>query len=362
MTEEEYTTKFLELLRYVPYLTNEKTIGQRFVSGFPLTFRDRIEYAKPRSLEEVIGKLKHCYEKSKRKNESQQGWKGKAKGKGKWQPKRERLQYANEKENVAPQKRFNATRQGHESQQQHRGVGTGRLEHWTCGKEHLKRDCPQNQGGRPQIYCAKDARTVGDVGQRIPCVYVAVDKRQAEQHASIIDMDGKFCDQFIPILIDHGSNYSYVSPDLVDNCGLSKELHAESWLVQLNTGTKKRVHHSVDCYEKAIECVDDNGEPRFLQGKKKATSVWMVTTMQAKRIRRIGYMLFAVHISSDKGKEVEDVDVLRRYLVLRQFQDVFPDDITELPPHREVEFYIELVPTSKAPYRMSTPELVELKL
>jgi len=76
--------------------------------------------------------------------------------------------------------------------------------------------------------------------------------------------------------------------------------------------------------------------------------------------------MFAVHISSDKGKEVEDANVLIKYRVLQQFQDVFLEDITELPPHREVEFSIELVlgatPTSKSPYRMSTPELVELKL
>jgi len=59
MTNEEYMTKFLELLRYVPYITNEKAKFERFVSGFPLAFRDQIEYDEPRSLEEVIGKLKH---------------------------------------------------------------------------------------------------------------------------------------------------------------------------------------------------------------------------------------------------------------------------------------------------------------
>ncbi len=76
--------------------------------------------------------------------------------------------------------------------------------------------------------------------------------------------------------------------------------------------------------------------------------------------------MFAVHISSEKSKEVEDVDVLRRYLVLQQFRDVFPEDISELPLHWEVDFSIELMlgatPASKAPDRMSTPELVELKL
>jgi len=46
-------------------------------------------------------------------------------------------------------------------------------------------------------------------------------------------MEGKLCDQVISVLIDPQSNYSYVSPNLVDKCGLSKELHVESWLVQL---------------------------------------------------------------------------------------------------------------------------------
>ena len=163
---------------------------------------------------------------------------------------------------------------------------------------------------------------------------------QAEHQGSIIEMDGKLCDHVISILTYPGSDYSYVSHDLMDKCGLNKELHAESWLVQLATGTKKRVHHwvractfdlngmstaaylnvlslrsynmllgmdwlylhrtKVDCYDKAIECVDDDGEPRVLQGKKKTTSVRMVTTMQAKCSRMKWCKLFAVHIYSDK--------------------------------------------------------------
>ena len=112
-------------------------------------------------------------------------------------------------------------------------------------------------------------------------------------------MGGKLCDQVVSILIDLRSNYSYVSPDLVDKCGLNKEVHVEYWLVQLAIGTKKRVHHwvrvctfelngvptltylnilslgsysmllgmdwvylhrtKVDCYDKPIDCLDDNG-------------------------------------------------------------------------------------------------------
>ena len=104
----------MELFRYVSYLNNEKAKVQQFFSGFPLEFRGRIEYDEARSLEEVIGKIKNCYEQSKHKNESQHGWKGKDKGRGKWHPKRKKPQHADEKENVAPQKRFNVVRHGHE--------------------------------------------------------------------------------------------------------------------------------------------------------------------------------------------------------------------------------------------------------
>lgn len=58
-------------------------------------------------------------------------------------------------------------------------------------------------------------------------------------------MDGKIYDQVISILIDPRSNYSYCSLELVDKCGLNKELQVESYLLQLVIGIKKRVHHWV---------------------------------------------------------------------------------------------------------------------
>ena len=63
MTDEEYTSRFLEFLRYVPYLKEDRAKIQRFISGFSVVFKDKIEFEEPRSLEEVIHKLKHCYEK-----------------------------------------------------------------------------------------------------------------------------------------------------------------------------------------------------------------------------------------------------------------------------------------------------------
>ncbi len=70
MIDEEYTSKFLDLLRYVPYLEEEKENIYRFISGLLVSFKDMIEFDGPRLFDEAIRNLKHFYEQSKRKTES----------------------------------------------------------------------------------------------------------------------------------------------------------------------------------------------------------------------------------------------------------------------------------------------------
>jgi hypothetical protein len=51
--------------------------------------------------------------------------------------------------------------------------------------------------------------------------------------------------------------------------------------------------------------------------------------------------------------------------VVNEFPDVFPDELPDMPPDRDIEFVIELKPGTapiyKTPFRMTTPELAELK-
>jgi hypothetical protein len=51
--------------------------------------------------------------------------------------------------------------------------------------------------------------------------------------------------------------------------------------------------------------------------------------------------------------------------VVNEFPDVFPEELPGMPPDRDIEFVIELKPDTapiyKTPFRMTTPELVELK-
>ncbi|GKD24658.1 hypothetical protein Tco_1230872 [Tanacetum coccineum] len=70
--------------------------------------------------------------------------------------------------------------------------------------------------------------------------------------------------------------------------------------------------------------------------------------------------LFLAHVTKKKPKEkrLEDVPVIRN------FPEVFPDDLPRLPPPRQVEFRIDLVPgaahVAHAPYRLAPSKTREL--
>ena len=61
-----------------------------------------------------------------------------------------------------------------------------------------------------------------------------------------------------------------------------------------------------------------------------------------------------------KETKLEDI------LVVCEYTDVFPDDFPGMPPDQDIEFVIELQPStapiSKRPYRMPPKELAELKV
>ncbi|GKG19698.1 hypothetical protein Tco_0376797, partial [Tanacetum coccineum] len=60
----------------------------------------------------------------------------------------------------------------------------------------------------------------------------------------------------------------------------------------------------------------------------------------------------------------EDEPKLGDISVVRDFEDVFPEDLAGLPRQRQVEFLIDLVPRAtpiaKSPYRLATSEMHEL--
>ncbi|CAA0819586.1 Unknown protein, partial [Striga hermonthica] len=80
-----------------------------------------------------------------------------------------------------------------------------------------------------------------------------------------------------------------------------------------------------------------------------------------KMLRQGNCQSYLVSLVDDSPKARTPHDVL----IVREFVDVFPDELPGGPPNRQVEFSIDLIPgagpVSKAPYRMAPKELQELK-
>ena len=118
---------------------------------------------------------------------------------------------------------------------------------------------------------------------------------------------------------------------------------------------------TLDCYKKEVKLHRlEKLEVKF-RGICKELSSNMIFAMAAQRMMHKGcqgYLAYVVEI----GKEGTLVDEI---LVVREFLDVFLNDIAGLPPDREVEFTIDLIPRTEpisiAPYRMALAELRELK-
>jgi len=82
--------------------------------------------------------MKHYYDQSKHKTESKEDWKSNDNNKGKLVNKRGKSWDINDKENVAPLKKFNASDRGYRFQSDEKNKGDGRkpLQCHTFGKNH----------------------------------------------------------------------------------------------------------------------------------------------------------------------------------------------------------------------------------
>ena len=106
-------------------------------------------------------------------------------------------------------------------------------------------------------------------------------------------------------------------------------------------------HVYIDCFRKRL---------LFLTPEEEALAN-SLSTKEMRILLEDEAKMFAVFASLS----VESKTSIEELPVVNEFLEVFPDDITELPPQREVEFTFDLVPgtrpISMAPYRMFASEL-----
>lgn len=114
------------------------------------------------------------------------------------------------------------------------------------------------------------------------------------------------------------------------------------------------------CFEKSIRIPLPSGDVLKIYGERASNGLRLMSCTQARKCLNKNYMAFLAHVvnTKDKGKSLHDIPVVR------DFPEVFPEDLIGLPPIREVEFKIDLIPganpVAKSPYRLAPSEMQEL--
>jgi hypothetical protein len=116
---------------------------------------------------------------------------------------------------------------------------------WGCEGDHMYKYCPHRGDKMKTLHSIKQEETIEDMGKSMPRIYAALDNRQADYQSHMIEVEGKIDNHPIAILIDSGASHSYIDPNLVEIFKLKKCKHEKSWLVQLATGTKRRINELV---------------------------------------------------------------------------------------------------------------------
>ena len=80
------------------------------------------------------------------------------------------------------------------------------------------------------------------------------------------------------------------------------------------------------------------------KGIPRKTTIRNISALQLKRDVRKGCKAYAVTITDEKNLNKTDKLKLEDIPVLREYVDVFLEEISGLPPKRELDFTIELVP------------------
>lgn len=256
---------------------------------------------------------------------------------------------------------------------------------YNCGVNHYATNCPH------RIPTQRGASQQGASQHQI---HATVNNCQADFQASPIQITGNLFGQSVSILIDTGAIECFIDPKIVSRLSVRFGYMPNTWMVQYWNRAEHRVDSCLFCsglelssfqtqvnlyvvplglyavilginwltehkvvvnYEdKVVSCIDDFGNSVEIFGSQKPLELRHISAMQLKKAQRKGCSIIAVMVS-----DLDNVEKIPKdYPVLREFLDVFLEDLTKLPPKREFDFSIELSlgtkPQSKAPYRMTT--------
>ncbi|GJV60253.1 putative reverse transcriptase domain-containing protein [Tanacetum coccineum] len=94
------------------------------------------------------------------------------------------------------------------------------------------------------------------------------------------------------------------------------------------------------------------------------TRLNIISCTKTQKYMEKGFPIFLAHVTAKEVEGKSEMKRLEDVSIVQDFPEVFPEDLPGLPPTRQVEFQIDLVPgaapVARAPYRLAPSEMKEL--
>ncbi|GJX36380.1 putative reverse transcriptase domain-containing protein [Tanacetum coccineum] len=129
-------------------------------------------------------------------------------------------------------------------------------------------------------------------------------------------------------------------------------------------------HHAVIVCDEKIVRIPYGDKVLIIQGdgggKGEKLKLSIISYTKTQKYIEKGCSIFLAQVTKKEAKDKSEEKRLEDLPTVRDFLDVFPKDLPGLPPTRQVEFHIDLVPgaapVARAPYRLAPTELQELSM
>ncbi|GJS23898.1 putative reverse transcriptase domain-containing protein [Tanacetum coccineum] len=255
------------------------------------------------------------------------------------------------------------------------------------GTNHFKVACPRlNQaqrlgGGRPnQVVAIDGGQGHGKNGNRAHGGAFMLGAEEARQDPNIATGTFTLNNHYATTLFNSGADYSFVSTSFTpllgiesSNIGFSHEIEiASGQLVEIDK-VIKGCELEIEGHTSDIDLIPfGSGSFDVIVGmdwlsKYKAEIIFhkkvvRIPLRNGKTLRVMGERPEEKvrQLRSTKTKEQKKEDIV----MVRNFSEVFLDDLSRLPPNREIEFRIDLIPkaiqVAKSPYRLAPSEMEKL--
>ncbi|KAL0552128.1 hypothetical protein IC582_011225 [Cucumis melo] len=406
MTVEQYDAEFDMLSRFAPeMIATEAARADKFVRGLRLDIQGLVRAFRPATHADAL-RLAVDLSLQERANSSKTAGRGSTSG---------QKRKAEQQPVPVPQRNFRSGGDFRRFQQKPFEAGEaarGKPLCTTCGKHHLGRclfgtrtcfKCRQegHTADRCPLRLTGNAQNQGAGAPHQGRVF-ATNKTEAEKAGTVVTGTLPVLGHYALVLFDSGSSHSFISSTFVlharleveplqhvlsvstpsGECMLSKEkvktcqieiaghvievtllvLDMLDFDVMLGMDWLAANHASIDCSRKEVTFNPPSKASFKFKGKGSRSLPQVISAIRASKLLSQGTWGILASVVDTREADVS----LSSEPVVRDYPDVFPEELPGLPPYKEVEFAIELepgtVPISRAPYRMAPAELKELKV